>query len=74
MNLVCESLAAETMVVESVFLDRGEDADYLIFYTRAESLQKANEMMMKSTNPVDVEALEMMQKAWAAAEPLEVLK
>lgn len=73
MDLVYDALINETMVVESMFLERGADADYLIFYTRAESLQKANEMMLKSTNPVDQEALAMMQKTWDSGQALELL-
>lgn len=73
MDLVYESLISETMVVESMFLERAVDADYLIFYTRAESLQKANQILMQSTNPVDTGALEMMQKAWESAVPLQKL-
>jgi hypothetical protein len=73
MDLVYDALISETMVVESMFLERGEEADYLIFYTRAESLQKANEMMLKSNNPVDKAALEMMQKAWESCQVLEIL-
>lgn len=73
MDLVERAMASETMVVESMFLDRAPDADYLIFYTRAESLQKANEMLMKSDNPVDREALEMMQKTWESVQALELL-
>jgi hypothetical protein len=73
MDLVYDALISETMVVESMFLERGEEADYLIFYTRAESLQKANEMMLKSNNPVDKAALEMMQETWESCQVLETL-
>ncbi len=73
MDLVYDALISETMVVESMFLERGEEADYLIFYTRAESLQKANEMMLKSNNPVDKEAIEMMQETWESIQLLDVL-
>lgn len=73
MDNVYEALENETMVVESVFLDRCEDGDYLIFYTRAKDLIKANEAMQRSENPVDKEALEIIQKTWESAKPLEIL-
>lgn len=75
MNQVVKALSNETMMVESIFLDRAADGDYLIFYTRAESLQKANEYMMQSTDPVDIEGLEIIQKTWdmTASKVLEVL-
>lgn len=73
MDLVYDALINETMVVESMFFEHGENADYLIFYTRAESLQKANETMLKSNNPIDKEALEMMQNAWESYQALEIL-
>lgn len=73
MDKVYEALKNETMVVESIFLERCEDGDYLVFYTRAEDLVKANEAMQKSDNPVDKEALEIIQKTWESAKPLEVL-
>jgi tRNA A58 N-methylase Trm61 len=73
MDNVYEALENETMVVESIFLDRCEDGDYLVFYTRAENLVKANEAMQKSDNQVDKEAIEMIQKTWESAKPLEIL-
>lgn len=72
-NNVYEALRNETMVVESIFLDRCEDGDYLVFYTRAEDLVKANKAMQKSDNPVDKEAIEIIQKTWESAKPLEVI-
>lgn len=73
MNQVYAALVSETMVVESMFLERSEEADYLIFYTRAESLEKANQMMQSSRNQVDIEALEIIQKTWESVQPLEIL-
>jgi hypothetical protein len=73
MDNVYEALKNETMVVESIFLDRCDDGDYLVFYTRAEDLVKANEAMQSSDNQLDKEAIEIIQKTWESAKPLEVL-
>jgi|GEM_PF-1026871 len=75
MDQVRRALLNETMVVESIFLDRCEDGDYIIFYTRAESLQKANEYLSSSTDPVDLEAQAIIQRTWdlTVAKALPVL-
>jgi len=72
-NEVYTSLRNETMAVESVFLDRQSDGDYLFFYTRAESLQTANQMMLNYPTDLDREALVLIQETWADGAPLEVL-
>lgn len=66
-----EMLQAEGMQVESLFLERTPDGDFLYFYARAEDLVRANESFMSSTLPLAVETREFIQNTWGEIEQLE---
>ncbi|HKC63916.1 MAG TPA: DUF6176 family protein, partial [Pyrinomonadaceae bacterium] len=48
-----ETLRDETVIVESVFLDRAEDGDYLIAIMKAESFEKSAEAVKRSVHAID---------------------
>ncbi|MFC3797993.1 DUF6176 family protein [Cohnella sp. GCM10012308] len=74
MEFVYETMRSENIVVESIFLEKGEDADHIIFYTRSNSADEApEEREGGSAIPVDTEAIEMLQKTWDSVQSLEVL-
>jgi len=58
------ALRKETVIVESLFLDEQPDADYLIFYLRAESLQQANDFLMEVQHPVNDASNAFMNECW----------
>nr|WP_041297106.1 DUF6176 family protein [Janthinobacterium sp. Marseille] len=67
-------LAAEGVVIESVFLDSVEnDADYLVYYMRAPSLRKAEEIAIKSLADIDQYHKNFKQLTWEGVSHLELL-
>jgi len=51
---VLESLRNEGAIVESVFLDRQKDGDFLIYYFKAHNVEKAQEIFSQSFLSIDV--------------------
>jgi len=56
-----EAIGKEGIVIQSIFLDKGSDGDFLIFYMKADNLLKANQLIRKSTRAIDKEALKMIE-------------
>ncbi|MDG0793438.1 DUF6176 family protein [Cohnella ginsengisoli] len=75
MDFVYETMRSENIVVESIFLEKGEEADHIIFYTRSNPADEAIEEGPDrgSAIPVDTESIEMLQKTWDSVQSLEVL-
>ncbi|WP_228840633.1 DUF6176 family protein [Candidatus Protochlamydia phocaeensis] len=48
------TLEQEGVIIESVFLDRIGEDDFLIYYMKAENIEKALEIYKKSTSPIDL--------------------
>ena len=48
------TLKNEEVYVESVFLDRYNDEEFLIYYMKAKDIQMAIEVYKKSTDPIDI--------------------
>lgn len=68
-----EALRREGMVVESLFLERRDDADYLYYYVKARDLAHANEINMRATDPLSLAIREFVSETWgdvASPEPL----
>jgi hypothetical protein len=68
-----EALRREGMMVESIFLERGEEADYLYYYVKAANLAHANEINMKSNDALTREIRKFVSDTWAhiaSPEPL----
>lgn len=49
-----ETLENEGIIVESVFLDKVGEDDFLIYYMRAEDIDKALRIYRESTSPIDM--------------------
>jgi len=67
------TLEAESVVLESFFLDSSEHGDYLIGYIRAESLAQAAEAVKVSTHDLDAYHQAFQKDTWEAGEGLELL-
>lgn len=61
---VAESLALEGMSAEYLFLERAEDGDYVILYTKARNLVEANAAFERSQLKLDQEAKKVMAETW----------
>lgn len=70
---VQESLALEGVILESLFIERGGEHDYLVFYTRAEDLAAASAAFAASTLALDGETRQIIAETWAAAQALELV-
>lgn len=70
---VARSLEAEGIISETLFLDRTEEGDFLVFITRAGDLQAAAEAFQSSTLPLDVETRRLIAETWKSVRPLELL-
>ncbi len=71
--LAMDALRREGMVVESMFLERHPDGDYLYYYVKARDLMQANEVNMKSTDPLTLEIRNFVSETWGhivSPEPL----
>jgi len=70
---VARSLDAEGIVSESLFLERADEGEFLIFITRAHDLEAASAAFEDSSLPLDVETRRMIAETWEDARPLELL-
>ncbi|MGL4610296.1 MAG: DUF6176 family protein [Trueperaceae bacterium] len=68
-----ETLRDESIFLESFFLEKASDGDYLIGYIRAESLEQSREAVKKSTHALDDYHQEFKKACWESGEKLEVL-
>ena len=68
-----ETLRDETVIIESVFLDRAEDGDYLIAIMKAESFEKSGEAVRKSVHAIDEYHRRVMQEIRGERIELELL-
>jgi hypothetical protein len=67
------TLEAESIVVESFFLDSSEAGDYLIGYIRAGSLAQAAEVVKRSMHALDAYHQQFKKDTWEAGQALELL-
>jgi hypothetical protein len=70
---VLATLRDERVAIESAFLERTSDGDFLVYYMRAESIEGAREAVSRSQHPIDVYHRAFMQQVVEASEPLELL-
>ena len=68
-----ETLAAEGVWIETVFLDSSAEGDFLVFYMRADSLEHAARVASESTAAIDAIHREFKQEAWLEVQRLELL-
>jgi len=69
---VREALALEGMNAEFLFLERAQDGDYAVLYTRAESLLEANKAFEGSRLKLDQQAKKVMAETWDFATASQV--
>jgi hypothetical protein len=67
------TLRDESIFIESFFLERATDGDYLIAYIRAESLEQSQEVVAKSTHAIDAYHKAFKKECWESGERLELL-
>ena len=68
-----EALRREGMMVESLFLERRDEADYLYYYVKARDLAHANEINQQSSDPLTLAVRRFVSETWgdvASPEPL----
>jgi hypothetical protein len=70
---VLATLRDERVVVESVFLDQTSDGDFLIYYLKARSLEKAKQAAQQSQHEIDAYHDGFKRDTWDTREPLELL-
>jgi hypothetical protein len=72
-DLSLEALRREGMVVESMFLERRDDGDFLYYYAKARDLAMANQVNMEATDPLTLEIRNFVSETWdyiVSPEPL----
>ena len=72
-NEALATLRDETVIIESIFLDRTEIADYLIAIMRAESFEKSAEAVRKSAHEIDEYHRQFKRDVWEERTELELL-
>ena len=70
---VLATLRDEQVVVESVFLDQTNDGDFLIYYLKARSLEKAGQAVQQSQHEIDAYHQGFKRDTWESRKPLELL-
>lgn len=68
-----EALRREGMVVESLFLERRDEADFLYYYVKAKDLGHASQVNMQATDPLTLEIRKFVSETWgdvSSPEPL----
>lgn len=75
-NRTDETLATlrdEGVVVESAFLDRTDEGDFLIYYLKAKSLDAATQAVSQSLHPIDAFHQQFKRETWDTRKQLELL-
>lgn len=70
---VVATLRDEGTLVESVFLERTREGDYLIYYMKAKNLARAEEAYRRSTHEIDAYHLKFKEETWESRANLELL-
>lgn len=68
-----QTLIAEGVRVESVFLDSSKDGDFLVCYMRAVSHAVARKVAQDSTARIDAFHRAFKKETWVEVSPLELL-
>lgn len=72
-DLSLQALRREGMVVESMFLERRDDGDYLYYYVKARDLAQANQVNMEADDELSREIRNFVSETWdhiVSPEPL----
>jgi hypothetical protein len=68
-----DGLRREGMVVESMFLERRDEADYLYYYVKAKDLAEASQVNLAATDSLTLEIRKFVSETWgdvSSPEPL----
>lgn len=68
-----ETLAREGVWIESVFLDSHAGGDDLVYYMRADSVERATAAAVDSTASIDAFHKNFKREAWSEVRMLELL-
>src|SRR2546421_4972402 len=68
-----ETMRDEGVVVESAFLDRTSEGDFLIYYMKAESFEQAAAVVKHSLHAIDAYHQAFKQETTESNTPLELL-
>ncbi len=72
-DLAVEAMRREGMTIETMFLERHDDGDYLYYYAKARDLAHANQVNMQATDALTLEIREFVVETWdhiVSPEPL----
>jgi hypothetical protein len=67
------TLYDEEVFIESAFLDSSTEGDFLIYYMRARSFERAHEVLSQSSHPIDAYHEQFKQECWGERQHLELL-
>jgi hypothetical protein len=67
------TLHDETVVLEAAFLDRTTEGDFLIYFMKAESFEKAEEAAADSLQEIDKYHNDFKRDTWDSRKTLELL-
>ena len=68
-----EAMRREGVTVESLFLERRDEGDYLYYYVKAKDLAHANDVNLQATDSLTLEIRAFISETWgeiASPEPL----
>src|SRR4051812_44086137 len=68
-----QTLRDESVMLETVFLDRNSEGDFLIYLMKAESFEKAKEAVEHSAHTIDEYHQNFKHECWESGEKLEML-
>ena len=68
-----QSLAAEGVTIESVFLHEANDEAFLIYYMRSASIARAQQVARESVAEIEQHHREFKRHAWESVSSLELL-
>lgn len=72
-DLALEVMRREGMMVETMFLERRDDGDFLYYYVKARDLALANQVNMQATDSLTMEIRRFVAETWdhiVSPEPL----
>lgn len=67
------TLRDESVILETVFLDRTTEGDFLIYFMKAENFEKAKETIEKSIHAIDEYHRNFKRECWEDGSRLEML-
>jgi hypothetical protein len=62
-----EAMSGEGVVAEAIILEHSEAGDFVIYYMRAQDLERASQVFAASTLPIDRETRSMIEECWDVA-------